>query len=166
MPTNRSQRHTLEVDAPDVLRRCQAEGADVAILVPNCPVCHQTMSLVARHLEAHGIATVIMGAALDIVEHCGVPRFLFSDVPLGHSAGLPYDESSQDATLRAALDLLRDATQARSTGRNPVRWPGDPDWKRHYLNIDGLTAEDIAQRRAENDQIKATAQQVRDRTLN
>ena len=166
VPTNRSQRHTLEVDAPDVLRRCQAEGADVAILVPNCPVCHQTMSLVARHLEAHGIATVIMGAALDIVEHCGVPRFLFSDVPLGHSAGLPYDESSQDATLRAALDLLRDATQARSTCRNPVRWPGDPDWKRHYLSIDGLTAEDIAQRRAENDQIKATAQQVRDRTLN
>ena len=165
VPTNRSQRHTMEVDAPEVLRRCQEDGADVAILVPNCPVCHQTMSLVARHLEAHGIPTVIMGAALDIVEHCGVPRLLFSDLPLGHSAGLPYDEASQDATLMAALALLREATQARTTHRNATRWPGDPDWKRHYLSIDGLTAVDIARLRADNDQIKATAQQVRDSSL-
>ena len=165
VPTNRSQRHTLDVDAPEVLRRCQEDGADVAILVPNCPVCHQTMSLVARHLEAHGIPTVIMGAALDIVEHCGVPRLLFSDLPLGHSAGLPYDTASQDATLSTALTLLREATQARTTVRNPVRWPGDPDWKRHYLSIEGLTPDDIARLRTENDQIKATAQQVRDSTL-
>jgi acyl-CoA synthetase (AMP-forming)/AMP-acid ligase II len=165
VPTNRSQRHTLAVDAPEVLRRCQEDGADVAILVPNCPVCHQTMSLVARHLEAHGIATVIMGAALDIVEHVGVPRFLFSDLPLGHSAGLPYDTASQDASVRAALDVLEQASQARTTQRNAVRWPGDPDWKRHYLSIEGLTPEDIARLRAENDAIKATAQHVRDSAL-
>ena len=165
VPTNRSQRHTLEVDAPEVLRRCQADAADVAILVPNCPVCHQTMSLVARHLEAHGIATVILGAALDIVEHCGVPRLLFSDLPLGHAAGLPYDVASQDSTLQAALALLNQATQARTTVRNSVRWPGDPDWKRHYLSIAGLSTEDIARLRAENDQLKATAQRVRDQTL-
>jgi hypothetical protein len=36
------------------------------------------VSLVARHLEADGLPTVIMGCAKDIVEHCGVPRFLFS----------------------------------------------------------------------------------------
>ena len=165
VPTNRSQRHTMEVDAPEVLRRCQEDGADVAILVPNCPVCHQTMSLVARHLEAHGIPTVILGAALDIVEHCGVPRLLFSDLPLGHSAGLPYDEASQDETISVALTLLREAKQARTTTRNAIRWPGDPDWKRHYLSIEGLTADDIARLRADNDQIKATAQQVRDATL-
>ena len=165
VPTNRSQRHTLEVDAPEVLRRCQEDGADVALLVPNCPVCHQTMSLVARHLEAHGIATVILGAAQDIVEHCGVPRFLFSDLPLGHSAGLPYDVASQDSTVSAALKLLHSATQPRTTVRNPLRWPGDPDWKRHYLSIEGLTATDIARLRAENDQIKVTAQAVRDQTL-
>jgi hypothetical protein len=165
VPTNRSQRHTMTVDAPEVLRRCQEDGADVAILVPNCPVCHQTMALVARHLEAHGIATVIMGAALDIVEHCSVPRFLFSDLPLGHSAGLPYDTASQDATLQATLTLLQEATQARTTRRNSVRWPGDPDWKRHYLSIEGLSSADIARLRAENDAIKATAQQVRNSSL-
>jgi len=34
-PTNRSQRVTLEQDAPEVLRRCREDGADVALLVPN-----------------------------------------------------------------------------------------------------------------------------------
>ena len=54
-------------------------------------MCHQTVGLAARHLEAHGIPTVIMGCAKDIVEHCGVPRFLWSDFPLGNSAGRPFD---------------------------------------------------------------------------
>ena len=47
-PTNRSQRVTLEVDCPEIVARCRADGVDAAILVPNCPVCHQTVSLVAR----------------------------------------------------------------------------------------------------------------------
>ncbi len=34
-PTNRSQRITLETDAPELLRRCREDGADVAVLVPS-----------------------------------------------------------------------------------------------------------------------------------
>ena len=34
-PTNRSHRVTIEVDAPDLLRRCREDGADVAVLVPS-----------------------------------------------------------------------------------------------------------------------------------
>ena len=34
-PTNRSQRVTMETDAPELLRRCREDGADVALLVPN-----------------------------------------------------------------------------------------------------------------------------------
>ena len=33
-PTNRSQRVTMETDAPEILKRCREDGADVAILVP------------------------------------------------------------------------------------------------------------------------------------
>jgi hypothetical protein len=33
-PTNRSQRITTETDAPEILRRCREDGADVALLVP------------------------------------------------------------------------------------------------------------------------------------
>src|ERR1700682_937310 len=90
-PTNRSHRVTLEVDCPEIVARCKADGVDAAILVPNCPVCHQSVSLAARMLEENGIATVVMGCAKDIVEHVGVPRFLFSDFPLGNAAGRPRD---------------------------------------------------------------------------
>lgn len=165
VPTNRSQRHTLEVDAPEVLSRCQADGADIAVLVANCPVCHQTLSLVARALEAVGIPTVVMGAALDIVERCGVPRFLFSDVPLGNAAGLAFDAASQDATLEMALGLLERAPGPRTTVRNPLIWPGPPGWRRGYLGLDGLTSEDLARERRANDAIKDVAQGVRDRAL-
>ncbi len=60
-PTNRSHRVTVETDAPEILARVREDGADVAIVVPNCPVCHQTSTLVARHLEANGIPTVADG---------------------------------------------------------------------------------------------------------
>jgi len=33
-PTNRSQKVTGETDAPEILRRCREDGADVALLVP------------------------------------------------------------------------------------------------------------------------------------
>lgn len=165
VPTNRSQRHTLAVDAPDVLARCREDAADVAVLVPNCPICHQTLSLVARELEAAGMPTVVMGAAKDIVEFCGVPRFLFSDVPLGSAAGLPFDEGSQDATLELALRLLECAPGPRTTVQSPLQWPGAADWRDSFLNVDGLTPADIARERAANDRVKVIAQQVRDVTL-
>jgi len=165
VPTNRSQRHTMESHCPEVLALCQADGADVAVLVPNCPVCHQTMSLMARHLEANGIPTVVMGAAKDIVEQCGVPRFVFSDVPLGNSAALPHDRASQDSTLELALGLLEGAVAPRTTVQNPLRWKGSSEWRLDIMNVSRLTPEEIAQRRAENDKIKAVAQGVRDATL-
>ena len=113
-PTNRSQRVTIETDAPEILRRCRRDGADAVILVPNCPVCHQTVALVARHLEAHGLPTVVMGAAKDVVEHCDVPRFCFSDFPLGNSAGKPFDPVSQAATASLALRVLEAAPGPRT----------------------------------------------------
>ncbi len=82
-----SQRRTRESDAPELLRRIRDEAVDVVLLTPLCPVCHQTVSLVARHLEENGVPTVIMGTARDIVEHCGVARLVFSDFPLGSPCG-------------------------------------------------------------------------------
>jgi hypothetical protein len=160
-PTNRSHRTTLEVDCPEILARCRADGVDAAILVANCPVCHQTVSLAARLLEENGIATVVMGCAKDIVEHVGVPRLLFSDFPLGNAAGRPNDPESQDFTLELALRLLEAAPAARTTVQSPLAWSHDPDWKLDYCNIDRLTPEEIARRRADFDQQKAVAQTVR-----
>lgn len=160
-PTNRSHRVTLEIDCPEIVARCKADGADAAILVPNCPVCHQTLSLAARMLEENGIATVVMGSAKDIVEHVGVPRFLFSDFPLGNAAGRPNDAASQDLTLELALRLLEAAPAARTTVQSPLRWSADADWKLDYCNIDRMTPEEIAKRRAEFNRVKAEARRMR-----
>ena len=161
-PTNRSQQHTAAVDAPEILKRCSEDGADAALLVPNCPVCHQTVSLIARHLEANGIATVIMGCARDIVEHCGVPRFLFSDFPLGNSAGRPHDPASQELTLELALRLLESAPGPRTTMRSPLRWSEHTDWKLDYCNPARLDPEELRRRRAEFDRGKEAARAIRE----
>ena len=120
------------------------------------------MSLAARHLEAHGIPTVIMGCAKDIVEHCGVPRLLFSDFPLGNSAGRPFDVESQALTLELALRLLESAPAARTTVQSPIRWSSDPSWKRDYLDLTTLSPETLAERRKEFDEVKAVARTRRE----
>jgi D-proline reductase (dithiol) PrdB len=160
-PTNRSHRTTLEVDCPEIVARCKADEVDAAILVPNCPICHQTVSLAARLLEQSGIATVVIGCAKDIVEYVGVPRLLFSDFPLGNAAGRPHDPESQAFTLELALRLLETAPAARTTVQSPLTWNSDPDWKLDYCNIDRLSPEEIARRRADFDKQKAVARTAR-----
>ncbi|MGD9942085.1 MAG: reductase [Burkholderiaceae bacterium] len=164
-PTNRSQRHTLEVDAPEILAQCRADGVDAAVLVPNCPVCHQTLSLVARYLEANGIATVIMAAAKDIVEHVGVPRMLFSDFPLGNAAGRPRDPASQRFTLELALRVLESAPAARTTVQSPLRWSDSYEWKLDYSNIERVTPEELRRLRDEAEAARLAARELRARTL-
>jgi D-proline reductase (dithiol) PrdB len=156
-PTNRSQRTTIDVDAPEIVARCTADAVDAAILVANCPVCHQTLAIVAHLLEAAGIASVVMGCAKDIVEHAGVPRFLFSDFPLGNAAGRPHDAASQDFTLALALQLLESAPAARTTMQSPLRWSEREEWKLDYANAERLSPAEIAGLRAEFDRGKAQA---------
>jgi len=165
LPTNRSQVTTIEQDCPDLLARLREDEVDAALLVPNCPVCHQSAALAARHLEENGIATVVMGCAKDIVEHCGVPRFLFSDFPLGNGAGRPNDPDSQATTLALALSLLESAPGPRTTVQSPLRWADDNGaWKQDYSNADRLSPEERAAKRAEFDDIKRVAKDRRDQT--
>jgi D-proline reductase (dithiol) PrdB len=124
-------------------------------------VCHQTVSLAARHLEANGIPTVVLGCAKDIVEYVGVPRFLFSDFPLGNPAGRPNDPQSHSVTLELALRVLEAAPGPRTTVQSPLRWSADPAWKLDYSNIALLSPEEIARRRAEFDRQKEIAKTIR-----
>ena len=94
------------------------------------------MSLVARHLEANGIPTVIVGSALDIVTNCGVPRFLFTDFPLGNPAGHPDNATMQREIMRLAFDMLATADAPRTVMTAPFRWRDDPDWRGRYGHID------------------------------
>ncbi len=99
------------------------------------------MSLVARDLEENGIATVVLGSARDIVEECGVPRFLFSDFPLGNPCGKPGDRVMQRDIVASALDLLESARLPRTTVQTPYLWNDDDSWKNRYARVDADEAE-------------------------
>lgn len=161
LPTNRSQNTTIAVDSVELVSRCREDAIDAAILVPNCPVCHQSVSLAARALEEAGLSTVIMGCARDIVEHVGVPRLLFNNFPLGNSAGLPNDPDSQIRIAGLALELLENANKPRTTEQSPFRWSGAGNWQRDYSNAAILSKEEIARRREEFDRVKVDAKRVR-----
>ncbi len=161
LPTNRSQKTGITVDCVELLERCREDRLDAAVLVPNCPVCHQSVSLAARALEQAGISTVIMGCAKDIVEHVGVPRFLFNNFPLGNSAGLPDDAGSQLAIARQALEMLVSARKPRTTEQSPFVWSGQENWQDDYSNAKLLSPQQIEKRRTEFDKGKAEARSMR-----
>jgi len=125
-------------------------------------VCHQTVSLTARAIENAGVPTVVMGCAKDIVEYVGAPRFLFSDFPLGNAAGRPHDAESQYRTLGLALDVLERAPGPMTTIQNPERWSADHSWKEDISNIEKLSPEELARRRAEFDKGKEIAKKKRE----
>ena len=116
------------------------------------------MSLAARHLEAAGIPTVIVGSARDIVEECGVPRFLFVDFPLGNPCGKPWDASMQYNIVGGALELLARAWQPRTTVQWPETWAegeADARWRERFMwvgddNRAALAASGAARRLAQS----------------
>lgn len=120
------------------------------------------MSLIARHLEANGVPTVIMGCAKDLVEYCGAPRFLFSDFPLGNAAGKPNNPDSQAFTLELAMKVLETAPGPRTTVQSPLRWNADGRWKLDFSNIDQETPEELAARKKAFDEVKEVAKKRRE----
>ena len=99
------------------------------------------MSLVARHLDEAGIPSVVVGSARDIVEQAAVPRFLFSDFPLGNPCGPPDDADTQRAIVAMALDLLALAFAPQTTVQTPFAWPA-ADWKANFMAIDPAKADE------------------------
>ena len=105
------------------------------------------MSLVARYLESEGICTVVIGSARDIVEECGVPRFLFVDFPLGNPCGKPWDVPMQQALIGEAFDLLEKSWQPRTTVQAPFAWTADENnlWRNRYMFVDDSNREALAE---------------------
>jgi hypothetical protein len=99
--------------------------------------------LVARYLEANGLPTAIIGSALDIVEHCGVPRFVFTDFPLGNPCGHPWRRDMQRAIVKLALDQIVSAQAPRTTVKAPFAWKDDPGWRARYGRVDPTQREQL-----------------------
>jgi len=104
------------------------------------------VSLVARHLEANGIPTLIIGSAIDIVEHARVPRYLHVDFPLGNPCGRPYDRAMQEEILGHALGWFTNASEKQWLARSPVEWSHDQSWRDDYSRVNDSNREELRQR--------------------
>lgn len=119
------------------------------------------MSLVARHLEHVGIPTVVIGSARDVVEQCGVARFVFTDFPLGNPCGRPYDRTMQREIVDIAIRLAETAFGPRTTVQAPHSWV-DHEWRSSYMRVDGHNIEELRrlgrQRRQRQQEARQTAE--------
>jgi hypothetical protein len=92
-------------------------------------VCHQSVGLIARQVEAAGISTLCMTSALDITRAVHPPRAAFLDYPLGHTTGKPHEPELQRAIMLEALAAFTALTTPGSVKMLPFRWSADEAWK-------------------------------------
>ena len=102
------------------------------------------MSLVARHLEANGLPTLVIGSARDIVSHCGIPRFLYTDFPLGNPCGKPFDNDMQMEIIHQAIALLKKAFEANTIWRSTCIWSEENSWRDEYLHVNESNRVELA----------------------
>jgi hypothetical protein len=92
-------------------------------------VCHQTVGLIARQLEAAGISTVSLTSARDITRAVNPPRSVFLDYPLGHTAGRPHQPGLNKEIVASALAAFDQLTEPGSMVHLPHHWADTDDWK-------------------------------------
>lgn len=113
---------------PKMAAEARSAGADVVMLVPLCPACHQTIGILARVLEAEGLTTVSVTGARSITERVRPPRAAFLNYPLGYSLGRPNEPGEQREIVVAALRLVEADLPPGSIVNLPQTWP-EEDWE-------------------------------------
>lgn len=83
------------------------------------------MPVLARVIEAAGIPTVTVTMMPVLSDKYRSSRTLGVQFPFGHSFGAVGDSELQTGTLRAALQLLVDATEPETRVDLDDVWPGD-----------------------------------------
>lgn len=95
-----------------------------------------------------------MGCARDIVEECGVARFVFTDFPLGNPCGKPWDGGMQSAIVGIALTALERAWMPRTTLQTPFRWDND-EWRDAFMRVDESNREALIRAGEERRRLQA-----------
>jgi len=108
---------------PAVAAAAYEAGADLVMVVPLCPACHQAMGILARVLERSGIPTVTVSGARDITERVRPPRAAYLDFPLGYCVGHPGDEREQRTIVTEVLSLAERSLEPGGIVDLPLRWP-------------------------------------------
>ncbi len=97
------------------------------------------MGLIAREIERRGIATVSLTSAWSITRRVNPPRAVYTDFPLGHTAGKPHDRALQRAIMRDALAALAEMTEPGTIRALPYTWSDDDSWKDRVMRSQRAT---------------------------
>ncbi len=131
---------------PKVASEAHEAGADLVLVVPLCPACHQAMGILARVVERLGLPTVSVTGARDITELVRPPRAAYLDYPLGYCVGRPGEAAEQRAIVG---DVLALATRADEPGRIvdlDYSWP-EAGWEDAVAARYGEKAETVRSKR-------------------
>ena len=91
---------------PQLVERVQRYSAQAALLIPASRLCHQSMGLAARALEAAGITTIVLAVDKKAIERVRPPRAVYYTGEFGSVAGLPNFPEHQRRILDETLRLL------------------------------------------------------------
>jgi D-proline reductase (dithiol) PrdB len=97
---------------PQLVQRLARYEVQAALLVPASRLCHQSVSLVARAVEAAGIPTMTLAVDKEIIEGARPPRAALYQGETGCVAGRPNWPEQQRRVLDEALRLIEPMDQA------------------------------------------------------
>jgi len=94
-----------------LVERLVRQEVQAALLIPASSLCHQTVGLLARAIEAAGIPTMTIAVLKDVVESVRPPRVALYDGELGSIGGVPGWPEHQRRILDEALRLIEPMDQ-------------------------------------------------------
>ena len=97
--------------APKIVERLRRYEVQAALLIPASRLCHQTIALVARSIEAAGIPTMTIAVLKEPVESARPPRVALYNGELGSVAGKPNFPEHQRRILDESLRLIEPMDQ-------------------------------------------------------
>lgn len=81
------------------------------------------MPVLARHVEAAGIPTVVLTMMPDVAQWLLAPRVVGVEFPFGHSFGMPGDDATHRRVLETAVTVLAGASSAGTRVDIDIAWP-------------------------------------------
>ena len=81
------------------------------------------MPVLARHIEAAGIPTVVVTMMPAVAEALVTPRTVGVEFPFGHPFGMPDQPQMQRAVLETAVRVLAGATASGTRVDVDIEWP-------------------------------------------